>query len=122
MEAIRENLKNINPFVAGAVGLVVGLLIGWFVIGWGLWPVKWVDASPADLQEVWRRDYLRMMIDSYTLLPDNEAAQRRWNELGSEAIQMLNAIAESPGMQSPAAIENFRQAVSAPPASEGKRE
>ncbi len=29
----------------------VGLLIGLLVLGWGLWPVQWVDATPAQLAE-----------------------------------------------------------------------
>jgi putative effector of murein hydrolase LrgA (UPF0299 family) len=48
MEKIRSFIK--KPIALGLAGLVAGLIIGLFVLGWGIWPLQWVDAGPADLQ------------------------------------------------------------------------
>lgn len=111
MEVIRDRLN--NPLVAGIVGLVVGLFFGWMVLGWGLFPVQWTDAAPGDLHEVYRDDYARMMVDSYTLIPDVETANMRWEGLGAEASQILSKIQAEPGPQNPANIQLFSQIVGA---------
>mgnify|MGYP007066217791 FL=1 len=108
MELIREKVN--NPIIAGAVGLAIGLFIGWFVIGWGIWPVTWTDASPADLQQTYRDDYLRMVVDSYALIPNADDAQARWAYLGADAEQTLANVIANPGAY-PENVENFRQIV-----------
>ena len=125
MEIIREQIQ--KPVTTGIVGLVVGLVIGWFIIGWGLWPVEWTDAAPRDLHEVWKEDYLRMAIDSYTLRPDPELAQQRWNDLEPGAAYILAQIEVDPGVQGVGAVESFRSVVVAqveesplPPEESGK--
>ena len=109
MEVIRDRLN--NPLVAGIVGLVVGIIFGWIVIGWGIWPITWTDAAPSDLQETWREDYLRMMVDSYTLIPDADVANMRWQGLGEDASQTLNKVAANPGPRNPENIQLFSQVV-----------
>jgi hypothetical protein len=37
---------------------VLGLIIGWFLLGWGLFPVSWVNATPGHLREDYRSAYL----------------------------------------------------------------
>ena len=113
-EVTREKLS--SPLVAGVVGLVVGLLIGWIVIGWGIWPVKWTDAVPADLEASWREDYLLMMVDSYASLPDADKAYARWDGLGPEAPQLLDKLEAEPGPRILGNIQTFRQVVGLAPA------
>ena len=43
MDKIKELIQ--RPLITGIVGLVVGLIIGLPILGWGLWPVKWKDAD-----------------------------------------------------------------------------
>jgi len=109
MDVIRDRLN--DPLVAGIVGLVVGLLFGWIVIGWLLWPVTWTDAAPVDLQETWREDYMRMMVDSYTLIPDVDVAKMRWQGLEDQASDALNKVAANPGPRNPESIQVFGQVV-----------
>ncbi|HEX9014248.1 MAG TPA: hypothetical protein VF813_12050, partial [Anaerolineaceae bacterium] len=104
METIREQLK--NPMATGVAGLVVGLLIGLFVLGWGLWPVKWVDASPAFLRSDLKQDYLRMAIDSYAQNQDKSLAAERWSELGAGAQDVLDTVTGAPQGLKPDAITN----------------
>lgn len=111
MEAVREYLK--KPVVTGAVGLVLGILIGWLVIGWGIWPVKWVDATPSQLRADLKEDYLRMAIDSYTARPDTQLAKSRYEALGEDADKLLQQIMASPETQNPVMITAFSEAVSA---------
>jgi hypothetical protein len=40
------------------VAFLVGLLIGWLVIGWALWPVTWKNTLPQDLRPAERDAYL----------------------------------------------------------------
>lgn len=109
MEVIRDRLN--NPLVAGIVGLVVGLFFGWIVIGWGLWPVTWTNAAPSDLQQTWRDEYMRMMVDSYTLIPDVDIAQQRWQGLGEDAPEILSKLMSDPGPRSTDSIRSFAQLV-----------
>ena len=59
MDLIREKLK--DPKVTGIGGLIVGLVLGWFVIGWGIWPVEWTDALPEHLNAQEKEEYLRTL-------------------------------------------------------------
>jgi len=108
-EVTRERLG--NPLVAGVVGFIVGLLFGWIIIGWGIWPVTWTDASPADLESSWKDDYMGMMVDSYTLALDVDSANVRWQNLGPDAAAILDKVETTPGFRDPAAYQNFRQVV-----------
>ena len=110
MDKIREQLN--KPLVAGGIGLVIGILFGWFALGWGAFPVQWTDASPALLRQDAKVDYLRMAIDSYNLNKNIPLAQQRWNELGEGADGLLAIIQTSPN--APTGIENFRAVVAGP--------
>ena len=37
------------------VAFVVGLVTGWWLLGWVLFPVEWTNAGPADLEPTDRR-------------------------------------------------------------------
>jgi len=51
------------------ISVIVGIVIGLFVLGWWLWPVKWTDARPVTLstneKSPYRDFYLRMSADAY---------------------------------------------------------
>jgi len=40
------------------LSLVAGILIGWFVIGWGIAPVEWTNATPGHLREDYKSAYI----------------------------------------------------------------
>ncbi len=90
MEKIKEFFK--KPIALGVIGLVVGIFIGLFGLGWGLMPVQWTDAAPSDLQMDYKRDYLCMAIDSYVRNQDDALVRMRWNGLGEEAEDLLNTL------------------------------
>jgi hypothetical protein len=90
MEKIKSFIK--KPIALGLAGLVLGLIIGLVILGWGLWPVKWVNASPTDLQIDYQRDYLCMTIDSFIRNQDSNLVQLRWNGLGDKGPDLLGTL------------------------------
>jgi hypothetical protein len=69
-----------NLIIATVVGLLVGCLFGWMVMGWLVMPVKW-ELTPAE-----REQYVLMAADSYSLNGDDELAKARLADLGDEEI------------------------------------
>ncbi len=90
MDKIKEFLK--KPAALSLGILIVGMIFGLVVLGWGLWPLQWVDASPADLQMDYQRDYLCMTIDSYIRNQDGALVQLRWDGLGENASALLDTL------------------------------
>lgn len=79
------------------VGLAVGILIGWLIIGWVLWPVEWEDATPSLLTESFRADYVKMTADLYASTTNEEEARYRmrdWRGGASYACQLANLAVE----------------------------
>lgn len=105
MEAIREQLN--KPVVIGVAGFVVGIFLGLVVLGWWLWPVKWIDAGPEHLRMEFKEVYLRMAIDSYAHNPDPAFAWQRMNEIEPDLEVVLSNIMNNPQTQNPDAIQAF---------------
>ncbi len=94
LEKILSYLKNYKIAIPAAV--VVGLLLGWFVIGWGIWPVQWTDAAPEHLHPEYRDDYLRMAIYSSTISGNYQIAVDAWAALGDTAEETLSLVEIEP--------------------------
>lgn len=109
MDAIRAQYK--NPTVAAAVAFVVGLFLGLVILGWWLWPVKWTDAAPSDLNAGYKEMYLRMAVEAFQANPDVFEAKRRWDALGSSANETLASIQANPGAIRPEILAAFSAAV-----------
>jgi len=69
-----------NLIIAIVVGLLVGCLFGWMVMGWIVMPVKW-ELTPAEKEQ-----YILMAADSYSLNGDAELARARLADLDDEEI------------------------------------
>ncbi|NPV86375.1 MAG: hypothetical protein HPY45_10255 [Anaerolineae bacterium] len=108
MEKIRDQLR--NPVVTAILGFLIGLVIGLPVLGWGLLPVRWTDASAQHLREDARLDYLRMAVESYSKNRNVDLAKMRWEELGTEAQSAMQAL-QSEVSVSPQDIADFQKAV-----------
>ena len=72
------------------VGLVIGVLIGWFVLGWGLFPVSYEGQAYANhLNDEAQADYLSAVADAYAARRDDAAlalAQYRLSAFIGEGI------------------------------------
>jgi len=44
---------------------VVGLLLGWMVLGWLIWPVKWGESDPWDLRPEHQRRFVELVAEDY---------------------------------------------------------
>jgi hypothetical protein len=109
MDAIRDYMN--KPVGAGIVGFIVGAVVGLVVLGWWLVPVSYTDAFPEHLREDIREDYLRMSVDSYAQNLNAQKARQRFQWLGVEAPELLNAVALEPDEQGVGAISQFSLAV-----------
>ncbi len=43
---------------------VAGLLLGWLVIGWWLWPVQWVNTDPWYLRRKYQKTYISLVAEN----------------------------------------------------------
>ncbi len=111
MDKTRQYLS--NPLVVFIVCLVIGLIVGVFVLGYGLWPVQWTNSAAFNLRPDLQEDWLRAAIDSYAVNQDASLATSRYNDLGSDAPQVLATIQAEPGTQDPLAISAFGAVVQA---------
>ena len=55
-----------NPVVSLLVVFILGLVIGLVVLGWGLFPVQWEDATPDALSQQYQQYYVRAVADAYS--------------------------------------------------------
>jgi hypothetical protein len=97
MDKIKQYLTKENLIPAG-VGLVIGLLIGWFAIGWGLWPVSYVDGEARHLRSDLQTEWLKMTIQSFEKTRDIDKALARWDSLGEGGEAVLNQLRTDPEM------------------------
>lgn len=111
MDKIRDLLK--RPWAIPVVCFVVGVLFGWMVLGWGLFPVEWKDATPAYLRADLKLDYLRMAVDSYGANGDAVLAQTRWKDLGADGPKLYGALQINPLGAKVEAVTGFGSAVNA---------
>jgi hypothetical protein len=109
MEAIRAQLQ--KPLVLGIVAFVIGAIIGLVVLGWGLWPVKWVNANPAVLSPEYQQQWLRMAILEYAADGDTTKAQENYTALGDSAAKVMSDVVATPQNISSDQIQAFSQAV-----------
>jgi hypothetical protein len=90
MNKILDYLK--NPLFSGIAGLIVGIVIGLFVLGWGLFPVEWTNAEPSDMYIDFQKDYLKGAIYSYSADGNKEEAIRKYEALGPNAGSVLDQL------------------------------
>ena len=99
-----------KPAVSITVGVVIGLALG-LLMGWGIWPVEWTDATPEVLRGDLQEDYMRMAIDSFRVNGDQSLVVQRYEILGSNAAQVFLKIQQEPGSLDPAIILSFSNVI-----------
>jgi hypothetical protein len=108
MDAIRSSFQGrlVLPIIALIIGLAIGLFFAWMIV-----PVEWVDGVPEQMREDLRQDYLRMIIDSYSVNNNTNLAVSRYQNLGKHAESTLEYLATNPGALDPGALQAFRATV-----------
>jgi hypothetical protein len=79
-----------QPLVVAGVAFVVGLLLGWFALGWGLFPVSFVNGDVSQLRPDLQQDWVRLTAAEFTLNPDLNRAATRIDALGDKAPQVIS--------------------------------
>lgn len=117
MDIIRQYSN--KPWVVFLVALVVGLIIGIFILGYWLWPVDWYDSAVSQLRPDLKEEWLRLAIDSYAVNPDANLAVARYKQLEADAPSLLATVQANPGSLDMAQMQAFAaivQAQAGPPA------
>jgi hypothetical protein len=77
------------------LAFLVGLLVGWLVIGWLVWPVEWTNAQLQDLRPDLRYEYVSMVAESYTQTRNLEQARARLAGWDADSLAKDLAAAQS---------------------------
>ena len=97
-----SNVQKSRPsWVLPVIGFLIGMLIGWWVIGWGIWPVQWTNALPPDLRAAERDEYLTMVAESYAASRNADVAKGRlatWSPqaLSQDLSNLQTRVASNP--------------------------
>ncbi len=75
-----------TSWVKGAAIFGLGLLLGWLIIGWVLWPVEYCDTDPPDLRRNHQEVYISLVADSFGLNGDVQLARERLRDFNEEEI------------------------------------
>ncbi len=91
------------------IAFFIGLLIGWLVIGWGLWPVTWTNALVRDLRPDLRNDYVAMVAESFAQTRNIEVAGERlsgWTD--EERAQLFDEVGTVLAARDPQGARNLQ--------------
>jgi hypothetical protein len=99
-----------RKWVWGVGALILGLALG-VLYGWVISPVQWIDGESAQLREDLRVDYLRMVIDSYSLNQDENLVVDRYETLGEFAETTVDKVGADPGTIEAEALQNFQAVI-----------
>ncbi|MGC8779284.1 MAG: hypothetical protein ACP5UQ_00275 [Anaerolineae bacterium] len=99
--------ENERPaWLVPVICFLIGLLIGWWAIGWGIWPVKWTNALPVDLRAEERDQYLAMVAESYAATRNADLARERLKSWpADELAQHLANLQMRAGPNTPQAAQ-----------------
>lgn len=96
--ASSEKLLRISKVTRRSVWIfAAGLLVGWMVFGWLLFPVKYTQVYPDELQPQVMNDYIIMTAESYATTHDLRTAAKRlryWDKPGQLGT-MIQQLAQS---------------------------
>ncbi len=93
------------------VALIAGVLIGWLVIGWWLWPVHWTNSAPWDMSAKSQRTFVQLVADQFFQARDlakAEAALEGWDraQLNELLVAMQAQTIETDARQHLAALSD----------------
>ena len=96
--------KHLNhPFLRNAAIFVIGMVVGWFLLGWVLFPAASTDNYPNELHPEVINDYILMTAESYGATGDLRTAAKRLRYWEPEQLAaMLDELAQSVETKKPA--------------------
>ena len=69
-----------------ALPLLAGVLIGWFALGWGIWPAGPKDTLPSDLRVAEREAYITMVAEAFAEDGKVAPARQKLESWSSDAL------------------------------------
>jgi hypothetical protein len=75
-----------RPITSVILAFVIGLAIGWFALGWGLWPVTYTGAQFQDLSQADQESYARAIAELYSFDHDAEQVRTALAGWGGEVV------------------------------------
>lgn len=113
MDAILQFVQQRKTYVALVGGAVLGLIAG-LLIGWVVWPVRWVNSTPGDLRSDFQDDYVLWVADAYGATGNVESAREQlgtefWKE--GQLSETLDRLAEERSGETAANLRALRAAL-----------
>jgi hypothetical protein len=89
------------PRMRRVVPFAIGLLLGWLLLGWILFPVHWTDTDPWDMRADYQQRYVQMLANVYWQTQDVafvKASVEGWDraKLGDLIGQMMTSADQTP--------------------------
>ncbi len=91
----RETVKKESRLLFVGVAFGVGLLLGWLVIGWWLWPVQWSGSAPWYLAPQYQRAYIGLVAEEYWRTSDVSRAKEALAGWDRKSLANLLATMET---------------------------
>lgn len=90
-----------KPELSAVIAFIVGLIVGWFVIGWGLWPVEYIDSAPSSLHPDYKATYIQTTAIAFNATNDPAVvnnAFRDWPDASTDICTVWSTTTD-PTMQ-----------------------
>ncbi len=108
MDVILSFIQQRKVLVAIVGGILVGLLLG-LAVGWGLWPVRWTNATPAHLRSDFQEAYVLLVAEEYAETQDLEKARQKLGVAFWEDEELAQALERAEQAQNAQEALNVRQ-------------
>jgi len=111
IQTLQRSRPSSRLLVRYALIFLAGVLLGWFVFGWWLFPITYTQVYPNELRAEARDEYFQMVAEGYALTGDRiRAAQRLqfWN-VDNELPRVINTCILALESSDPEAAEPLRR-------------
>ena len=87
-----------RPELSALIAFLIGLALGWFVLGWWLLPVQYVDTQPKDLHPDYKATYIETTAIAYQATANEAIVQnafRDWPDAAADICATWSKTADA---------------------------